>query len=64
MGDVLSGIIASFIGQGLSGFNAAVLGAFLHGFAGDIAAKKIGKFGMTASDVISNLPEAIEALNY
>ena len=64
MGDVLSGIIASFIGQGLSGFNAAVLGAFLHGFAGDIAAKKIGKFGMTANDVISNLPEAIEALNY
>lgn len=64
MGDALSGIIASFIGQGLSGFDAAVLGAFLHGFVGDIAANKIGKFGMIASDVIENLPAAIEALNY
>ncbi len=39
-GDVLTGMIAAFLGQGLSGFEAAKWGAFLHGKAGDLAAKK------------------------
>lgn len=63
MGDVLTGIIASFIGQGTDPFGAAILGTFLHGFAGDIAAKEIGKFGLIASDVIDKLPYAIKGLS-
>ena len=60
MGDVLTGVIASFIGQGLSGFDAAILGAYIHGKAGDIAADEIGEFGLIASDVIEKLPYAIK----
>ncbi len=62
MGDVLTGIIASFIGQGVEPLGAAILGTFLHGFAGDIAAEEIGKFGLLASDVINKLPYAIKGL--
>jgi len=61
-GDVLAGIIASFIGQGVSCFDAAVLSVYLHGRAGDIAAEKLGVFGMIASDLVDNLPLAIKEL--
>lgn len=63
MGDVLTGVIASFVGQGLSGFNAAVLGAYIHGRAGDAAADEIGRHGMIASDVLSKLPGVIKYLD-
>ena len=43
-GDVLSGIMAAFLGQGLSAFNAAKYGVYIHGFAGDLAAKEKTKF--------------------
>ncbi len=62
MGDVLTGIIASFIGQGTEPYNAAILGTFLHGLSGDLAAEEIGKFGLLASDVIDKLPYAIKGL--
>jgi len=58
-GDVLTGIIASFLGQGLNAFEAARYGAYLHGCAGDIAAKDKTQMGMRASDIITMLPEAI-----
>ncbi len=57
-GDVLTGIIASFIGQGLNAYSAAVSGVYLHGLAGDIAAQKKGIFSMIASDVLDSLNEA------
>ncbi|MDO5311416.1 MAG: NAD(P)H-hydrate dehydratase, partial [Clostridia bacterium] len=63
MGDVLTGIIASLCGQGVEAYNAAVLGAFIHGLAGDIAADDKGQFGMIASDVIDKLPYAISAID-
>ncbi len=59
MGDVLSGIIGSLLAQGLNGYYGAVLGAFLHGLAGDIAAKELGEAGMIASDVLNRIPRAI-----
>lgn len=59
MGDVLTGVIASFAGQGCSPFDAAVLGTFIHGLAGDIAAEKFGEFGLIAGDVVDTLPQAI-----
>lgn len=64
MGDVLSGVIASLMGQGLRGSDAAALGAFLHGLAGDLAAAQLGEFGMLASDVTAQLPRAIQWLQY
>ncbi|GAB5046921.1 NAD(P)H-hydrate dehydratase [Thermodesulfovibrio sp. TK110] len=57
-GDVLTGIIASLIGQGLTPFHASVLGCFIHGLSGDIAAKKRGYHGLIAGDLIESLPEA------
>jgi len=51
-------MIASFIGQGVGAYSAAVSAVYLHGLAGDIACQKKGAFGMIASDVLECLPEA------
>jgi len=59
-GDVLTGIIASFLGQGLDRFEAAKYAVFLHGMAGDLAAKEKTQLGMVASDIIDMLPAAIK----
>jgi NAD(P)H-hydrate epimerase len=58
-GDVLSGIIAAFLGQGLTAFNAAKYATYLHGLAGDLAAKEKTELGLIASDIINKIPEAI-----
>jgi ADP-dependent NAD(P)H-hydrate dehydratase len=57
-GDVLTGVITALLGQDLSEFDAAVLGVYVHGLAGDIAAKKRGQVGMMTMDIIDALPEA------
>ena len=62
-GDVLSGVIGSLIGQGLSAFDGAVLGAYIHGRAGDLAKKDKGEMGLIASDISENLPCAIKELS-
>jgi len=59
-GDVLTGIIAAFLGQGLNGFQASKYGTYLHGLAGDLAAKEKTQMGMIASDIIAKIPEAIK----
>lgn len=59
-GDVLTGIIAAFIAQGLSPYDAASAGVFIHGLAGDICTREIGERGMTPSDVVIALPRAIK----
>lgn len=51
MGDVLSGMIAAFIAQGLSTDNALLLAVHLHGAAGDALAQQQASIGMTASEV-------------
>lgn len=61
-GDVLTGMIAALMGQGLSYFEAACLGAHVHGLAGDMAAKKIGQTSLTAGDLLRFLPEAFKSL--
>ncbi|HEY5583002.1 MAG TPA: NAD(P)H-hydrate dehydratase [Ruminiclostridium sp.] len=58
-GDALTGIITSLIGQGVGAFEAAVAGAYLHGLAGDIAAASKGEHGLTAMDIVENVPYAI-----
>lgn len=57
-GDVLSGIIGSFLGQGAKALQAAALGVYLHGQAGDLAALK-GARGLVASDCLLAIQEAI-----
>lgn len=57
MGDTLTGIIAAFIGQGLSAEEAAVTGVYLHGLAGDLLAEKM-PVGYTAGDVARMIPLA------
>jgi NAD(P)H-hydrate epimerase len=54
-GDVLTGIIAALLAQGLTPLQAAKSGGFLHGRAGDHAVAQIGKAGMTAMDVVDGL---------
>ncbi len=57
-GDVLTGVIAALIGQRMDPFDAAVLAVYLHGLAGDFAAEELGRWSMTATDIIDYLPEA------
>ncbi len=58
-GDVLTGLVAALIGQGMTAFDAAVLGAWVHGRAGDLAADVIGMTALCATDVLSHLPMAL-----
>lgn len=57
-GDVLTGILLALAAQGLNAFDAARLGVFIHGLAGDMAADALSQTAMTATDIISFLPEA------
>jgi len=61
-GDVLTGIIAAFLGQGVEATRAAALGAFVHGLAGDLAAEALGEAGMIAGDVLDHVPYALMEL--
>lgn len=61
-GDVLSGLIGALLALKMSAYNAAICGAFIHGWAGDLAQRAIGTFGMSAGDVISYLPKAFKVL--
>jgi hydroxyethylthiazole kinase-like uncharacterized protein yjeF len=62
-GDVLSGIITALIGQGYEVKHACILGVYLHGMAGDIAAQKISKESLIASDIIDQLGESFLIIN-
>jgi hydroxyethylthiazole kinase-like uncharacterized protein yjeF len=62
-GDVLTGIIAGLIGQGIAINQAIETGVYLHGLAGDIAAEEKTQPGMIASDVITSIPTAYKYLS-
>lgn len=59
-GDVLTGMIAAFLGQGLDAFTAAKCAVYLHGAAGDRAAREKTQISLIASDIIAKIPEAIK----
>jgi len=56
-GDVLTGIITSLLAQGYKAAEAAILGVYIHGWAGDLAAKKYSRQAMLPSHLIESLPE-------
>jgi hydroxyethylthiazole kinase-like uncharacterized protein yjeF len=57
-GDVLTGIVAALLGQKLSPFDALRTGVYIHGFAGDLAAKEKGEISLLPSDIVEALPRA------
>lgn len=57
-GDVLTGIISALLAQQYTPESACRLGVFIHGLAGDLAAKALGEHSVTASDIINHLPQA------
>lgn len=57
-GDVLTGIITALLARGYKQADACRLGMHLHGLAGDLAAKDLGKESLIASDIIQYLPKA------
>jgi ADP-dependent NAD(P)H-hydrate dehydratase len=59
-GDVLTGVIAGLLAQGLPPFDAARLGVYLHGLAGDLSAQRIGPAGLLARDLLDDLPKALQ----
>jgi NAD(P)H-hydrate epimerase len=61
-GDVLTGVIGALLARGLPAWDAARLGTFVHGDAGDRAARDIGPQGLIASDVAQRVPRALAAL--
>ena len=58
-GDVLSGMIGGFLAQGLNAFSAAKYAVYIHGLAGDLAAKDKTQMGLIASDIINRIPDAL-----
>jgi hydroxyethylthiazole kinase-like uncharacterized protein yjeF len=62
VGDVLTGVIASLVGQGADAFNAAVAGAYVHGMAGNLAVSIKGERGVTASDIIDSIPYTLASV--
>lgn len=61
-GDVLTGVIASLAGQGLSAEDAAKAGVFLHGLAGDIAANELSQHGLMAGDIARHIGYAVKTV--
>jgi ADP-dependent NAD(P)H-hydrate dehydratase len=61
-GDVLTGILAALVGQGLAPFEAAQLAVHVHGAAGDLARDHLGEISLIAQDLLDFLPTAFRAL--
>ena len=61
-GDVLTGIITALLARGYEPQHACIVGVYLHGLAGDLAARDLGEESLTASDIIDYLPRAFKRL--
>jgi hydroxyethylthiazole kinase-like uncharacterized protein yjeF len=61
-GDVLSGVIAGLLAQGMNIFDAAAAGVYVHGMAGESVKERLGDAGMVASDLLPELPLVIKRL--
>jgi ADP-dependent NAD(P)H-hydrate dehydratase / NAD(P)H-hydrate epimerase len=61
-GDVLAGCVSSLVAQGCTIPEAAILGAYIHGRAGEIASEKFGEYSMIAGDLLTTIPEVLKTL--
>lgn len=61
-GDVLTGIITALLGRGYDREEACLMGMYIHGLAGDLAEKEVGKESLVAGDIIRFLPKAFKKL--
>ena len=61
-GDVLTGVIAGLVGQGMNPAEAAYAGVYVHGLAGDLAAKRYGQRSLMATDILDQIPNALKLL--
>ena len=59
-GDLLAGMIGALLAQGMNGLDAASLGVYLHGKAGDLAAKRKNEYSLMASDIGEALGELLK----
>lgn len=59
-GDVLTGVICALLAQHMEAYEAAALGVYLHGLAGDFAAKEKGAYGMLASELADGIGEVLK----
>ncbi|MBP3501360.1 MAG: bifunctional ADP-dependent NAD(P)H-hydrate dehydratase/NAD(P)H-hydrate epimerase, partial [Oscillospiraceae bacterium] len=62
-GDILSGMLLSLLGQGMSPFEACCAAVWLHGRAGDLAAADKGERGMIPGDLLEQIPYAMKNLS-
>lgn len=62
-GDVLTGIITGLLAQGHEAEDASIIGMYLHGLAGDVAARKLSEHSMIASDIINGMNEAFNSIS-
>ncbi len=62
-GDVLTGVVAGLVAQGMEAADAARAGAYLHGRAGDLAAAALGWRSIVAGDILAHLPAAIREVD-
>lgn len=62
-GDVLTGITTGLLARGYNREDACIVGMYLHGLAGDLAAKQLGKESLMAGDIVNYLPQAFELLD-
>jgi NAD(P)H-hydrate epimerase len=58
-GDVLTGLIAGLVAQGMPANEAAWGGVFIHGRGGDLAADRLGQRSLLASDILDSIPAAL-----
>ena len=59
-GDVLTGIIAGLVAQGMESFDASCLGVYIHGLAGDAAKDRIGEYSLMAGDIVDAISEVLQ----
>lgn len=61
-GDVLCGMIAGLLAQGMKSFDACKTAVYLHGLAGELASKDLTEYSVLASDVLNYIPKAIKTI--
>ena len=62
-GDVLTGIITSFVAQGIDSWKACILGVFVHGYTGDYMVEKKGEYGLVAGDLVEGVGKVLKELS-